>query len=417
MLQNIFTYLKPTSIILSTLGWCSSYFWYNEVKHNHKYTIPISGVLINNSVILLVDTIYNKYYTNDTSDTLILCNYCLSIFHGILGYYICIKDVKNSFGEIIDISKYLPASFNFSYTLIPEIETNTNSDGNSNGGSNNSSVQIPKTVVISKRIFNKICMCINSIWNFAYLDIKLLLSLFFNIASAFHFFYAINIYNIYTDNIYKKNNYFRWIEYSMTATIMIILISRVIGISHKETITLISSKTISIMLLGWVIENCMNIYDSVKEYHELYNIHFQDIQDISRNTMIISIIIGFFLLFSIFKIIISIWRLSFRRITLTSNINHIEVPKILKYINYILYLEIFLFNCFGILQLIQVICTINDIEFKYQYVEYSYMILSLISKSFLGLGLFYSIKSYVKVRDLSGVDIIDDIEYSMEYEN
>ncbi len=80
MLQNIFTYLKPTSIILSTLGWFSSYFWYNEVKYNHKYTIPISGALISNSVILLADTIYNKYYTNDTSDTLILYNYCLLAF-------------------------------------------------------------------------------------------------------------------------------------------------------------------------------------------------------------------------------------------------------------------------------------------------------------------------------------------------
>lgn len=57
---------------------------------------------------------------------------------------------------------------------------------------------------------------------------------FFGITAAFHLFYALNPGNMYLDAVKKGNNYFRWIEYSISATIMLLIIAILSGVKDVQ---------------------------------------------------------------------------------------------------------------------------------------------------------------------------------------
>lgn len=75
---------------------------------------------------------------------------------------------------------------------------------------------------------------------------------FFAITGAFHLFYALNPNGVYINAVLRGNNYFRWIEYSITATIMLFIIAILSGVKDiKAYYTLVVSGIAMIATGQW----------------------------------------------------------------------------------------------------------------------------------------------------------------------
>ena len=96
--------------------------------------------------------------------------------------------------------------------------------------------------------------------------IFVLLALFSAITCGFHSFYASRRSKSYQTEIKKGTNRFRWIEYSITATIMLVVIALSSGVFDLEAQAFIAACSIGTMLLGYVVEKLLYIYKTSEEY-------------------------------------------------------------------------------------------------------------------------------------------------------
>lgn len=78
---------------------------------------------------------------------------------------------------------------------------------------------------------------------------------FFGLSALFHFLVASPLfYGRYVAGLLDKHNYFRWVEYSLSASIMIVLISQIVGITDVAAIVAIFGVNVSMILFGWLQE-------------------------------------------------------------------------------------------------------------------------------------------------------------------
>ena len=92
-------------------------------------------------------------------------------------------------------------------------------------------------------------------------SIQWLLISFFLITAFFHMYYYLAdgfISNHYSDMILNKNNYIRWIEYSISATMMLYIIALISGVKDKNIYYLITATNIAMMSQGQWIEEALN---------------------------------------------------------------------------------------------------------------------------------------------------------------
>ncbi len=82
---------------------------------------------------------------------------------------------------------------------------------------------------------------------------------FFGLSALFHFLVASPLfYSRYTAGLLDKHNYFRWVEYSLSASIMIVLIAQIVGISDVAAVIAIFGVNVSMILFGWLQEKYVN---------------------------------------------------------------------------------------------------------------------------------------------------------------
>lgn len=89
-----------------------------------------------------------------------------------------------------------------------------------------------------------------------------LVFLFFFLSAIFHTIVVIPYFNeYYWDQINRGKNYFRWIEYSVSSTLMIWLIAMLFGISDIALLLLIAMSNATMNILGLMQEKYNNIRD------------------------------------------------------------------------------------------------------------------------------------------------------------
>lgn len=80
-------------------------------------------------------------------------------------------------------------------------------------------------------------------------------ALFLAISAAFHFLVASPIFfRRYSDSLLENKNIFRWVEYSISSSIMIVLISQLCGVTDVAAIIAIFAVNASMILFGWLQE-------------------------------------------------------------------------------------------------------------------------------------------------------------------
>lgn len=80
-------------------------------------------------------------------------------------------------------------------------------------------------------------------------------ALFFALSAFFHFLVASPLYfRKYIDGLNLQHNYFRWVEYSLSASIMIVLIAQITGVADIAALIAIFGVNASMILFGWLQE-------------------------------------------------------------------------------------------------------------------------------------------------------------------
>ncbi len=80
-------------------------------------------------------------------------------------------------------------------------------------------------------------------------------ALFFALSAAFHLLVASPWgFPRYRKGLLAGHNYFRWIEYSLSASVMIVLIAQLVGISDVAALLAIFGVNVSMILFGWLQE-------------------------------------------------------------------------------------------------------------------------------------------------------------------
>lgn len=80
-------------------------------------------------------------------------------------------------------------------------------------------------------------------------------ALFLALSALFHFIVASKtFFDKYVDGLSKRINVFRWVEYSVSSTLMILLIAQITGISDFGALLAIAGVNASMILFGWLQE-------------------------------------------------------------------------------------------------------------------------------------------------------------------
>lgn len=85
--------------------------------------------------------------------------------------------------------------------------------------------------------------------------IALGVALFFGLSAVFHFLVASPwFYPRYAKGLAEHHNYFRWVEYSLSSSVMIVLIAQIVGISDVAALIALFGVNASMIFFGWLQE-------------------------------------------------------------------------------------------------------------------------------------------------------------------
>ncbi len=86
--------------------------------------------------------------------------------------------------------------------------------------------------------------------------IGLTVAIFLGLSAFFHFLVASpQFFGRYSAGLAQQRNYFRWVEYSMSSSVMIVLIALITGVSDVAALVAIFGANAAMILLGWLQEN------------------------------------------------------------------------------------------------------------------------------------------------------------------
>lgn len=209
-------------------------------------------------------------------------------------------------------------------------------------------------------------------------DIKVIQGLlisFFLITGSFHLYYYLgngnpqyppSVHNGYSRAIKNSNNFYRWIEYSITATMMLYIIALTSGVKDTNIYLLLFATNVTMISLGQQVEVAVR----------------------DGKSWWLPMITSFLLLISEFVVIIrSFWRRldqvnGFLKENQHSSLtNGRTIPDWLKSMIIVLFL---FFSCFGFVSLYGAYS-----RTKYETIEKIYIILSFVAKATLGVFIAY----------------------------
>ena len=85
--------------------------------------------------------------------------------------------------------------------------------------------------------------------------VGLTVAIFLGLSALFHFIVASpKFFPRYAAGLAEKRNYFRWVEYSISSSVMIVLIAQIIGITEISALVAIFGVNAAMILFGWLQE-------------------------------------------------------------------------------------------------------------------------------------------------------------------
>ena len=85
--------------------------------------------------------------------------------------------------------------------------------------------------------------------------VGLAVAIFLGLSAFFHFLVASpQFFSRYATGLAQSRNYFRWVEYSISSSVMIVLIAQICGVTDVVAIVSIFGVNASMILFGWLQE-------------------------------------------------------------------------------------------------------------------------------------------------------------------
>jgi hypothetical protein len=148
--------------------------------------------------------------------------------------------------------------------------------------------------------------------------VGLTVALFLGLSAFFHFLVASpQFFDRYSTGLTHNRNYFRWVEYSISSSVMIVLISLIVGVTDVTAIIAIFGVNASMILFGWLQEKyetpgnggwlpfifgCIaGIVPWVGMLFYVFSIG--GVADTIAPTFVLGIVISLFVLFNVFAIV------------------------------------------------------------------------------------------------------------------
>lgn len=205
-------------------------------------------------------------------------------------------------------------------------------------------------------------------------NIKSLTIAFFFITAIFHFLYATDFFGKgwYSKAVFGFGwNPFRWFEYSITASIMIFIISVIAGNKEQTAAWTVSLITVGLMFQGYTTERELN-----------QNALSMDFSGTKIDPYIVwGNFLPAWLLYGIK------WYIIFDAlITLQDDVKQQTNGYLNGKVSWLVILQFIFFTCFGIVQSVQIYFWIRKKPITYFPFEVAYIWLSLIAKVGLGLS-------------------------------
>jgi hypothetical protein len=186
---------------------------------------------------------------------------------------------------------------------------------------------------------------------------------FFAITALFHLFYYLSRDGLYESLIENHNNYLRWIEYSITSTLMLYSIAMLCGVKDTNLYLMLGAVNVVMVAQGQIIETAVR----------------------DGSSWWVPMVSSFVLLIAQFVIIMRDYfnRLNAARAYSESHPNATKqrVPAWLTFMVIVLFI---FFSCFGFVNLYS---AYKGDALEYETTEKMYLILSFLAKASLGLFL------------------------------
>jgi hypothetical protein len=85
--------------------------------------------------------------------------------------------------------------------------------------------------------------------------VGLAVAIFLGLSAFFHFLVASpQFFGRYSTGLTQSRNYFRWVEYSISSSVMIVLIAQICGVTDVTAIIAIFGVNASMIMFGWLQE-------------------------------------------------------------------------------------------------------------------------------------------------------------------
>ena len=148
--------------------------------------------------------------------------------------------------------------------------------------------------------------------------IGLAVAIFLGLSAFFHFLVASpQFFARYSAGIEKQHNYFRWVEYSISSSVMIVLIALITGVSDVAALIGLFGVNASMILFGWLQEKYENpgnggwlpfIFGSIAGIVPwlailFYNLSIGGPADTSAPLFVYAIVISIFIFFNSFALV------------------------------------------------------------------------------------------------------------------
>ena len=194
---------------------------------------------------------------------------------------------------------------------------------------------------------------------------------FFYVTAFFHCLYVL-MGEKYEDMIVCENNWLRWLEYGITATLMIRIIAIQAGIRDENTLTSISLNTVGVMLCGQIVETTLS--------HSV-------ITEKDKNVIFVASLIGWIIMVTNFVIIVRQY-INLENDVDNLNCDDVSIP---SFVLWIIITQLIFYSTFGFLQIWHIWCRLYKKDYEYRNTELYYLVDSLLSKVTLGGILGYSV--------------------------
>ena len=200
--------------------------------------------------------------------------------------------------------------------------------------------------------------------------LKAFILLMFGFTAFIHYFYYSDGFGTgaYTDQLNSGKNVYRWIEYAITSTAMVFVLSIISGVKSSDSVFSLCTANMVLMSLGYFVEVAP-----------------------TKEAKIVGLVVGFFLLSCIWYIILSNF---YRRVSEVEKLDNTNKPgekrKIPSWVKQVLAPMFFWYASFGVVASLYV-KNYDKPGFSFETYDRYYIILSYLSKAFMGYYLTFGL--------------------------